>query len=90
MSYGRLNGWYDEALLDRAAQGPMTGKEVAAIMDVNEAVAVSNLRSRKGFVITTVGRKAGQGRACLYRIEENEQKKRLSGEREVKGGIGNE
>jgi hypothetical protein len=68
-TYHRPRGWYDIALLERAAQGPMTGKEIAEIMDIDIAVAVSHLRSRKGFTVTTVGRRSDRGRACLYRVE---------------------
>lgn len=67
-----MRGWYDEALLERAAEGPITAKEIARIMDVSESVAVSHLRTRKGFRVTVIERRPQQGRACLYRIEKTE------------------
>lgn len=62
---------YDERLFARAAKGPMTAKEIAAIMGVDHAPdAVKRLRHRKHVSVEIVGRSPTRTRPCnLYLID---------------------
>lgn len=50
-----MMGWYDEALLARAAKGPMTAAEIGLILKGFGPDAVSRLRSRRDLEVVIVG-----------------------------------
>lgn len=62
---------YDEKLIARAALGPMTAKEIAAIMGVDDATeAVRRLKYRKRINIEKVGKVPGRTNSSyLYHVE---------------------